>query len=458
MKNHNQIWDTVIIGAGIVGCAMFRKFVLMGSKTLMIEKGGYILSGASKANSAILHTGFDAPPESLELDCVKQGHKEYLEICEQMNLPVDRCGAVVVAWTQEQLEKLPKLLEKAHKNGVTDVRQIDAQELFELEPKLSRKALGALYVPRESLIDPWSAPYAYVKQAVLNGGECQFYTELTSARREGDVWVLSTNQGEIRTVNVVNCAGLFGDVVENMVRKSPFVIKPRKGQFVVYDKIAASLAKQIILPVPTEITKGVVLTRTAFGNLLVGPTAEEQEDRFHATVEYEQLKGLIDKGCEMLPDLPKHPVTTLYAGLRPATEQKCYRINFYPEDNWICVGGIRSTGLTAALGIATYVYDNFKASFKSKYVPLENPIVPTVAMISEFGKRSYQTDLDSEIVCHCEKVTRKEIADVLNGVLPPSEIGGFKRRTRAMMGRCQGFYCSGKVAQITNNFFKVKVD
>ena len=135
-----------------------------------------------------------------------------------------------------------------------------------------------------------------------------------------------------------------------------------------------------------------------------------------------------------------------------------YRINFYPEDNWICVGGIRSTGLTAALGIATYVYDNFKASFKSKYVPLENPIVPTVAMISEFGKRSYQTDLDSEIVCHCEKVTRKEIADVLNGVLPPSEIGGFKRRTRAMMGRCQGFYCSGKVAQITNNFFKVKVD
>ena len=166
---------------------------------------------------------------------------------------------------------------------------------------------------------------------------------------------------------------------------------------------------------------------------------------------------LCDKGQELLPDLPKHPVTTLYAGLRPATEKKEYRINFYPEKNWICVGGIRSTGLTAALGIASYVYDAFRDDFTDKFTPLADPVVPTVAMISEFGERSYLKDTDTEIVCHCEKVTRKEITDVLNGILPPHDIGGFKRRTRAMMGRCQGFYCSGKVAQITNNFFKIQV-
>lgn len=456
MSNEKK-WDVAIIGAGIVGCAMFRKFVLMGAKTILIEKGHYILSGASKANSAILHTGYDATPDTLELDCIKRGHKEYLEICDEMNLPVDRCGAVMVAWNKEQLDQLPHLLEKAHKNGVMDVTQINAAELFKIEPHLARHALGALYVPRESLIDPWSAPYAYVKQGIMNGGEVIFETELTGAKRADGIWDLQTNKGEIKTSNVVNCAGLFGDLVENMIHPSPFTIKPRKGQFVVYDKTAASLAKPIILPVPTAITKGIVITRTAFGNLLVGPTAEEQDDRFHATVEYEQLKMLCDKGQELLPDLPKHPVTTLYAGLRPATEKKEYRISFYPEKSWICVGGIRSTGLTAALGIASYVYDAFREDFADKFTPLANPTVPTVAMISEFGKRSYQNDTDTEIVCHCEKVTRKEITDVLNGILPPHDIGGFKRRTRAMMGRCQGFYCSGKVAQITNNFFKMQV-
>ncbi|SPT68445.1 L-2-hydroxyglutarate oxidase LhgO [Anaerobiospirillum thomasii] len=451
-----ELYDVVIVGGGIVGCAMFRKSVLQGAKTLLIEKGDYILSGASKANSAILHTGFDAPPDSLELECVKRGHQEYLDIYESMNLTVDKSGAVVVAWNQEQLDKLPSLLEKAHKNGVTDVRLIDKKELLELEGHLSDKAMGALYVPRESLIDPWSAPYAYVKQGIVNGGKCLLNCELTACSKDKDnsIWTLNTTQGAIDCKMVINCAGLFGDHVENMVHKSPFVIKPRKGQFVVFDKTAASLAKPIILPVPTEITKGIVITRTAFGNLLVGPTAEEQEDRVHARVEYDVLKELIDKGNELIPELKNHPVTTLYAGLRPATEQKEYRVAFYPEKNWICVGGIRSTGLTAALGIASYVFDTIKDNFAMNLKPLEKVETPVVPVISEFGKRSYEIDLNTEIVCHCERVTRKEIVEALNGILPPASIGAFKRRTRAMMGRCQGFYCSGKVAELTNNFFE----
>lgn len=452
----NTLYDVVVIGGGIVGCAMFRKAVLQGAKTLLIEKGDYILSGASKANSAILHTGFDAPPDSLELDCVKRGHQEYLDIYQSMNLTIDKSGAVVVAWNQEQLDKLPHLLEKAHKNGVTDVRLIDKNELLKLEGHLSNNALGALYVPRESLIDPWSAPYAYVKQGIVNGGKCLLNCELTACQRNNDntFWSLNTSQGIINSKLVINCAGLFGDHVENMIHTSPFVIKPRKGQFVVFDKTAANLAKPIILPVPTEITKGIVITRTAFGNLLVGPTAEEQDDRLHARVDYDILKELIAKGNELIPELKDHPVTTLYAGLRPATEKKEYRINFYPEKNWVCVGGIRSTGLTAALGIASYVFDNIKDNFSFDLKPLESPQIPIVPVISEFGKRSYETDLNTDIICHCERVTRKEIVDALNGVLPPQSIGAFKRRTRAMMGRCQGFYCSGKVAELTNNFFE----
>ncbi|EBW2650636.1 FAD/NAD(P)-binding oxidoreductase [Salmonella enterica subsp. enterica serovar Newport] len=450
MSQMNENIDIVVIGGGVVGCAVFRRFTLMGARVLLLEKGGDILSGASKANSAILHTGFDAPPGSLELKCMQEGYAEYLAIHEKMNLPLLKTSAIVVAWTDEQLAALPGIVRQAHCNGVMDVVQIPVEEIYQREPGLADGALGGVFVPGEYVIDPWSAPLAYATQAVMHGGSYRFNTEVTKATREGDGWILSTTQGTVRTRLVINCAGNFGDLVDGLWRIPEFEIRPRKGQFLVYDKAAAREINAIILPVPTPTTKGVLLSRTAFGNLILGPTAEEQTDRCRAEVDEDVLKGLIEKGSKMLPNLTNYSITATYAGLRPATEKKEYRIYDYPEDQWISVGGIRSTGLTSALGIASYVETLYKQRFAALFTltPPQSLQWPRMPMLSEYEPRDYICAGNGGIICHCELVTRREIEATFNSAVPPESVGGLRRRTRAMMGRCNGFFCSNQVADI----------
>lgn len=443
--NHTQV---VVIGGGVVGCAIFRRLAMCGLKPVLLEAGRDLLSGASKGNSALLHTGFDAPHGSLELSCMQQGYREYLEIRQQLGLPLVKSGAVVVAWNEEELGKLDDIVAKAHDNQVTDVARIDRDALRRLEPLLSPKALGGVHVPGEHIIDPWSAPLAYAHQGLAHGGVILRNCRVVSGHFDG-IWHLDTNQGEVTADLVINAAGNQGDIVEAINRPAPFKITPRKGQFVVFDKPAARLLKAIILPVPTERTKGIVICRTAFGNVLVGPTAEDQEDRIHAEVDQAALQQLVARGAEMLPGLANVDVTAIYAGLRPATQFKDYQIMAQPDRRWITVAGIRSTGLTGALGIARHVADLYAASFG----PLIEaaPISTPMPNLCEENIRPYQEPLATEIVCHCELVTRAEIENALTGPLPAGDIGGLKRRTRAMMGRCQGFYCSAHVMALAED-------
>jgi len=446
--NQTDAYDVVVIGGGVVGCAMVRRFTLEGARVLLLEKSPDILSGASKGNSAILHTGFDAPTGSLELQCMKDGYQEYLDIHAKMSLPLLKSGAMVVAWNESDLHKLDGIVQQAHDNGVADVALIDRARLRALEPNLAHNALGAAQVPGEFLIDPWSAPLGYLLQALMHGAQVKFNTEVVGGKFDGNVWLLNTSSGVVRAKTVINCAGLFGDLLEqNLLGESSFSIHPRKGQFVVFDKAAARYLTNIVLPVPNERTKGIVLTRTVYGNLLVGPTAEEQEDRLHAGVDTEVLRQLVDAAVERIPALEGMPVTATYAALRPATEKKEYRVRRVDGKNWITVGGIRSTGLTAALGIAKHVFGLYEGRHQSiTPASLQWPALPNLA---EHLPRDYQQPGYGEIVCHCEMVTLREIENALASALPPGDLGGLKRRTRACMGRCQGFYCGARVAELS---------
>ncbi|MBH2873459.1 NAD(P)/FAD-dependent oxidoreductase [Serratia marcescens] len=455
MMEEQTGWDIVVIGGGVVGCAVFRKFCLMGARTLLLEKGGDILSGASKANSALLHTGFDAPSGSLELRCMQAGYREFIAIRERMNLPLLPTGALVVAWDEQQLAALPAIVQQAHDNGVPDVAQIDAAELYRREPQLAPGALAAVEVPGESVIDPWSTPLAYLTQGVKHGGDYRFNTEVTGAERLPTGWRLTSNRGEVHGQIVINCAGNQGDRVESFCHQPEFEIRPRKGQFLVFDKAAAGQINAIILPVPTAITKGVLLAKTIFGNLLLGPTAEEQQDRETATVDETKMRELIEQGTRLLPTLANYSVTASYAGLRPATEQKHYRIQPYPERQWICVAGIRSTGLTAALGIAQYVEQLYRDHFTPCFTPTAPQTVhwPQMPMLADYGLRDYARPDNGGIVCHCELVTQRELEAAFDSAVPPECIGGLRRRTRVMMGRCNGFYCSSRVAEMVGDRF-----
>lgn len=443
---HESRFDVAVIGAGVVGCALARAFTLEGARVVVLEKAVDVLDGASKGNSAILHTGFDAPEGSLELACIREGYALYHEIHERLGLPLVRAGAMVLAWTEEEVAGLPALMDQAAANGVTDIHPVTAAEARALEPALSDRVLAGFRVPGEHLIDPWSAAHGYLLQALANGAVLMRQAEVLAGRRSGDVWHLATTAGQVTAGLVINAAGLYGDEVDRRVTgESWFTIKPRKGQFVVYDKTAAALAGHILLPVPTKITKGIVVCRTAFGNLLVGPTAEEQDDREHASLDRDTLKALMRRGEEILPALAGHEVTAVYAGLRPATEEKHYRIRDDLAPGYICVGGIRSTGLSAALGIAAHVVRLAARDFR----PLADPVWPVMPNISVAGPRDWQRPGHGGVVCHCELVTRREIEAALTGPLPVGSLAGLKRRTRVTMGRCQGFYCTAELARLT---------
>lgn len=445
----DEMFDVVVIGAGVVGCAVARRFTLEGAKVAVAENASDILDGASKANSAILHTGFDAPAGSLELACVREGFREYEEIRGDLGLMQDKCGAFVVAWTQQEMDGLEAIIGQAHENGVMDACAVDAQELRRAEPNLSDRALGAVRVPQESIIDPWSAPYVYLRQALDNGAQVFLSCRVTDGEFNGQDWRLETSCGALRTRVVINCAGLYGDLVDqNVLGRTKFRITPRKGQFVVYDKAASGLVNSVILPVPTEVTKGVVLFRTVFGNLVVGPTAEDQHSRIDASTDEHTLKVLIAEGEGKLPELANMPVTAAYAGLRPASERKEYRIDAAADKNWITVGGIRSTGLSASLGIARHVFELYRGLGATPQ-PVVDPIQPQATMLAQSGARDWQRAGYGEMVCHCELVTRREIEAAMSGPLAARTLGGLKRQTRATMGRCQGFYCSARLAQLT---------
>jgi len=445
--DEEELFDIAIIGAGVVGCAAFKEFCEQGAKTVLIEKSNDILEGASKGNSAILHTGFDAPPDSLELACIQAGYAEYMKIYHELNLQLRPTKAMVVAWNEEQLEKLDAIQKKGFGNGVKELDLIDARQIHKLEPHLSSDAQGAIVVHGESVIDAWSAPQAYVRKGLAYGGKTAFSHEVTRGKHTGEYWQLETSQKPIRAKVVINAAGLYGDIVDQISGNIDFKIIPRKGQFVIFDETAYDLIESIILPVPTKRTKGVVITKTAFGNLLVGPTAEDQESRTDSQTVQEMLEDLKQKAYAMLPALKGHGVTTTFAGLRPASDETFYRVKINEAKNWITAGGIRSTGLTSCLGLAKHLY----TLNDRKYDKPKEPRQVTVPNISQFSTRDHQKEGYGRVVCHCEMVTDREIREACSSETPAGTLGGLKRRTRAMMGRCQGFNCMASVSSIAES-------
>ena len=439
-------YDVAIIGAGVVGCAVFRELALHSVRCVLLERSADILDGASKGNSAILHTGFDAPPGSLELRLMQAGRRRYLADRDQFGLPILRTDAVLVAWTQAELARLQPIRDKAHRNGVTGVAPLDSAQLLARFPRLSTAAQGALLVPGEDIIDPWSSPLAYALQGIALGGQVLRQFEVTAATRQNGAWQLAGAGQQITARVVINCAGNYGDLVEALARPSRFAIRPRKGQFVVFDKSAAQHVPTILLPVPTERTKGVVICPTIFGNVLVGPTAEDQDHRSDASVDRAALQNLITQAARMVPALAAEPVTATYAGLRPASDRDDYIVEVQP-DQWITVAGIRSTGLTAALGIAEHVRD-LLADTGQALIPVTDPVWPVLPNLAEHCPRDHQRPGRGDLICLCELVTRDEVEAALSGPLPAGNLGGLKRRTRALMGRCQGCNCLAAVCAL----------
>ncbi|GAQ66748.1 NAD(P)/FAD-dependent oxidoreductase [Streptomyces scabiei] len=455
LTSRQSQFDVLIVGGGDVGAAIARTLGRHPLRVGLVEASSDIGDGTSKANTAILHTGFDATPGTLESELVAKGYHLLRDYAAAAGIPMEPLGALLVAWDREQLDALPGLAEKAARNGYTETRHVDRDELYRREPHLGPGALGALEIPGESIICPWTTPFAFAVEALGYGVEILLDTEVRGVRPEPDGSTLvETGQGALRTRYLVNAAGLRSDEIDRMLGHEDFTVTPRRGELIVFDKFARSLVHHILLPVPTALGKGVLISPTVFGNVMLGPTAEDLGDKTRTASSPEGIDTLLAKGRRLMPDLLEEEVTTVYAGLRAATEHGDYQLRLHADQRYVCVGGIRSTGLTSALAIGEHVRDLLgKAGLElGEPVPARIPHMPT---IGEASLRPYQRpDLIAEdpeygtMVCHCERVSRGEIRDALASPLPARTLEGLRRRTRATLGRCQGFYCGAEVRHL----------
>ena len=444
-----NIYDITIIGAGAVGCAIARELSRYDLKIALIESNSDVGMGTSKASTAIWHTGYDAKPGSLEAKLLRRSYALMKDYMPEANIAHEVLGGLLIAWNQEQFETLPKLLKQAHDNGETDVHIISAEEIYQREPHIQKGALGGLFVPGEGILCTFSVPLAMAYQAVENGVELFLNHPVQEIKKDGEVWLIDR---DIRTRCVVNAAGLFSDEINAMFGKTSFKVTPRRGQLIVYDKMARPLVNHVLLPVPTSITKGVLISPTVYGNILLGPTAEDLPDKTATETTEDGLKFLLEKGKQILPQLLDEEVTATYSGLRAATEHSDYQIEMDATLRYLCLGGIRSTGISGAMGIAEYGVELLRdAGLELKRKPEFKTVrLPTIGQ--SFIRPHQDAEMISanpayaEIVCHCERVSRGELIDAMNAPIPAVTVDGLRRRTRASQGRCQGFNCHAALA------------
>lgn len=451
----SRIYDVTVIGAGVVGSAIARALAGFELKVLLVDARNDIGDGTSKANTAILHTGFDASPGTVESRLVHRGYELLRDYCEQAAIPLRTTSALLVAWDQEQLDSLPALQAKAVKNGYPHTEIVSAEQVYATAPALGAGALGGLVVPGESIICPWSTTLAFATEALQRGAELRLNTEVRSAIIESDHTILTTNSGTIQTRWVVNAAGLGGDKIEALFGFERFELHPRRGELLVFDKLAAPKAPVILLPVPSKLGKGVLISPTIYGNVMLGPTAEDMTDRADTSTTEAGFAFLRSKGEALMPSLLREEVTAAYAGLRAAHDQSDYVIQADAATRYLVAGCIRSTGLTSSMAVAEYVVELLGEAGLELTERSPLPPTPTVPPIGEHQLRPY-ADADKiaadpaygTVVCFCERVSAGEIRDALTAEIPATDLGGLRRRTRAHNGRCQGFFCGARLTAL----------
>ena len=447
--------DVVVVGAGIVGCAIARALAGTRLSVTLVEARGDVGDGTSKANTALLHTGFDATPGSLESRLVARGYDLLGAYAEQTGIPVERTGAMLVAWTEEEADALPGLIVKAESNGYRDCGLVQAEEIYRRVPDLGPGALAGLSVPGESIICTWTTNLALATDAVARGATLLRGAQVTAATAEADHTTLHTTRGDVRARWVINAAGLGADHLDAAFGHQRFTVTPRRGELLVFDKLARPMVPVIVLAVPSSRGKGVLVSPTIYGNVMVGPTSENLTDRTATGTSESGFDFLVSKGRALMPALFDEEITATYAGLRAASDHDDYLIDVDAAARYVLVGGIRSTGLTSGMAVAEYVSGLLAEAGVDVTERDGLPAPPRMPNIGETGVRPYQ-DADriaadpeyGRIVCFCERVTAGEIRDAFASPIPPADLDGLRRRTRVMNGRCQGFYCGAHTSAL----------
>ena len=448
------MYDVIIIGAGVTGCAVARYLSRYQGSALVLERAEDVCCGTSKANSAIIHAGFDAAHGSLMAKMNVQGSRMVPGLAKELDFPFRRNGSLVVCMSEEDMPRLQALYENGVKNGVEGLEIVDARRLHELEPNVSKNAVAALWAPTGGIVCPFNMTIALAENANANGVDFRFNTKVTGFTRGEEGWTVHTEQGDFRTRYVVNAAGVYADVLHNMVSPRKLHITPRRGDYCLLDRQVGGFVSHTVFQLPGKLGKGVLVSPTVHGNIIVGPTAIDIEDRDGTNTTAAGLEELISKAGISVDNLPIRQTITSFAGLRAHEDHHEFVIG-EAEDapGFVDCAGIESPGLTSApaigLTVAELLREKLGLREKEDFIATRKGLLdPKSLTWDAYQALIRENPAYGQIICRCEQVTEGEIIEAIRRPLGARSLDGVKRRTRAGMGRCQAGFCSPRVMEI----------
>lgn len=454
------MYDVIIIGAGVIGCSVARELSRYKASILVTEKNEDVCTGASKANSAIIHSGYDAENGTLKAKLNVEGNRMMGGLCEELDVPFKRIGSLTICTDESRIGELEALKERGERNGVEGLRIVYRDELLTMESNIGDEVVAALYAPTAGIICPFKLTIAMAENAAVNGAEFAFDTGVTKIYSENGVWHIAAGDKEYTARAVVNAAGVYSDELNNMVSDKKLHITPRRGDYILLDRSAEGYVRHTVFQLPTKLGKGVLVTPTVHGNTIVGPTAYDIEDKESTATTAEGIDSVIARSALSIADLPVKKVITSFAGLRAVEDGGDFVIGEAEgAEGFFNCAGIASPGLSAAPAVGRYVADmvgkKLDLEKKDDFIPTRKDILdPKKLSIDERNELIKREPAYGTIVCRCESVTEGEILDSIRRPVGARSLDGVKRRTRAGMGRCQAGFCSPKVMEILRRELK----
>lgn len=452
------MYDIIIIGAGVSGCACARELSRYDAKILVVEKEEDVCCGTSKANSAIVHAGYDAAHGSLMAKLNVEGSRRMPALAKELDFAYDRCGSLVVCLSDEDRPALQKLYENGIANGVEGLRIIERDELVGMEPNISDAAVAALWAPTGGIVCPFGLTFALAENAAKNGVQFRFDTKVTSLHPldgGGTGWAVETDHGTLETRCIVNAAGVYADTLHNMADAAhPMTITARRGDYFLLDHTAGQHVRHTVFQLPGKYGKGVLVTPTVHGNLLVGPTAIDVDDKEATATTAAGLDEVREKSGLAVKDIPLRQTITSFAGLRAHEDHHEFVIGEAEgAQQFIDCAGIESPGLTSSPAIGLHVSELMRDLMglreKEHFIATRRGVLdPKTLSKEDYQKLIHEKPAYGQIICRCEQVTEGEILDAIHRPLGAKSLDGVKRRTRAGMGRCQAGFCSPRVMEI----------
>lgn len=452
------MYDVVIIGGGVIGGSIARELSKYKLKVCMIEKEDDVSCGCSKANSGIVHGGYADTPGTLKAELCVRGNRMFADLEKDLNFGYRETGSLVLAFSDEEKEHLEKLYNYGIENGVGGLKIIDGEEVIKMEPHLSKKVKWALYCSDAGVCSPYEFTIALIENAIKNGMKLRLSEEVIGLERSGDIFKVKTNKGNIESRYVINAAGVYSDKVSKMIGVDTFDIIPRKGEYIIFNKDQAYLVNKVIFQVPTKKGKGILVTTTYHGNLLIGPDAEQVAHKDDVSTDEKSLREIVDAAREYVSGFDMKKALTSFAGVRPTSSTKDFIVEETRVKGFLNVTG-ESPGLTSSPAIAKKVIgilkdSGLKLEENKDFIAYRKPIF--IKKDKNFKGDINAIDPRKHIICRCETVTEAEIVDALTREIKISSIDAVKRRTRAGMGTCQGAFCRPRVRKLIAETLNIK--